>query len=70
MASGGIQAPPGLTEDAIKATKGSNKLGELAQQFNPPVSTENCTSVNEKRERILCAFRKANHLSKDLESVS
>jgi hypothetical protein len=69
MAAGGIQAPPDLTEKLIKDAKGVNRLSELAQQFNPPVSTENCITVTEKRERLLCAFRKANNLSKDLESV-
>ena len=70
MATGKYRAPPGLTLKTIEETKGSNALGDLAGQFSPPVSTENCTTVSEKRERIKCAWMNAKGEARDLESVS
>jgi hypothetical protein len=65
-----MSVSPELSLQMIEEAKGVNKLSELAALFSPPVSTENCQTAAEKRERLRCAYRKTQGQARSLEAVS
>ena len=58
----------GVSEELIKDADRKG-IDALAARFDPPVSTAKCANVEQKRERLRCALKKAQGTMYDVTYV-